>query len=97
VPSTTDPTSSAVTTSSPAGTTPRGRGLLRRGVSQGTLRPWWSLPSPACVVMGVVTGRGEHVYFLPGQRGYRPLSSHRPGVRVFCSEQEARKAGFRQG
>jgi hypothetical protein len=96
-PSATHPPSPAATTSSSAGTTPRGRGWLRREGLQGTQQPLWSLPSPACTVMGVVTGRGELLYFLPGQRGYRPLGSNRSGVRPFCSEQEARKAGFRQG
>jgi len=46
---------------------------------------------------GNVSTRGERIYHLPGQKYYdetRIIASH--GERWFCSEEEARAAGWRR-
>ena len=49
-----------------------------------------------CNIKGNINTRGEKIYHVPGQRYYsdtRISASH--GERWFCSEQEARAAGWR--
>ena len=63
-----------------------------------------SLASPAfaqergeCNIKGNVNTQGERIYHVPGQRYYnetRISASH--GERWFCSEEEARAAGWRR-
>ena len=51
----------------------------------------------ACNIKGNVNTRGERIYHVPGQRYYEKTviaASH--GERWFCSEAEARKAGWRK-
>lgn len=51
----------------------------------------------ACTIKGNVNTRGERIYHVPGQKYYdqtRISSSH--GERWFCSEEEARAAGWRR-
>jgi hypothetical protein len=51
----------------------------------------------ACNIKGNVNTRGERIYHMPGQRYYDDTviaASH--GERWFCSEEEARKAGWRK-
>ncbi|WP_427857069.1 hypothetical protein [Devosia litorisediminis] len=51
----------------------------------------------ACNIKGNVSTRGERIYHVPGQRYYdrtRISASH--GERWFCSEAEARAAGWRR-
>ena len=53
--------------------------------------------SDACTIKGNVNTRGERIYHLPGQKYYnetRISASH--GERWFCSEEEARAAGWRK-
>lgn len=53
--------------------------------------------SGECVIKGNVNTRGERIYHVPGQKYYeetRIQASH--GERWFCSEQEARAAGWRR-
>lgn len=53
-------------------------------------------PHPGCTIKGNVSARGERIYHLPGSRTYaatRIDESH--GERWFCTEAEARGAGFR--
>lgn len=53
--------------------------------------------SRACNIKGNVSTRGERIYHVPGQRYYyetRISASH--GERWFCSEEEARAAGWRR-
>lgn len=53
-------------------------------------------PHPTCVIKGNVNARGERIYHLPGSRTYaatRIDEAH--GERWFCTEAEARAAGFR--
>ncbi|HTM76586.1 MAG TPA: hypothetical protein VL133_03015 [Devosia sp.] len=50
-----------------------------------------------CNIKGNVSTRGERIYHVPGQEYYddtRISASH--GERWFCSEQEAREAGWRR-
>lgn len=52
--------------------------------------------SGACNIKGNVSTRGERIYHVPGQKYYnetRISASH--GERWFCSEAEARAAGWR--
>jgi hypothetical protein len=51
----------------------------------------------ACNIKGNVSTKGERIYHVPGQRYYnetRIQASH--GERWFCSEEEARAAGWRR-
>lgn len=53
--------------------------------------------SGGCNIKGNVSTRGERIYHVPGQRYYnqtRISASH--GERWFCSEKEARAAGWRR-
>jgi hypothetical protein len=50
-----------------------------------------------CNIKGNVSTQGERIYHVPGQRYYndtRISASH--GERWFCSEEEARAAGWRR-
>lgn len=50
-----------------------------------------------CNIKGNVSTRGERIYHIPGQKYYdetRISASH--GERWFCSEEEARAAGWRK-
>lgn len=50
-----------------------------------------------CNIKGNVSTKGERIYHLPGQRYYEDTviqQSH--GERWFCSEEEARAAGWRR-
>lgn len=51
----------------------------------------------ACNIKGNVNTRGERIYHVPGDKYYndtRISASH--GERWFCSEEEARAAGWRR-
>jgi hypothetical protein len=53
--------------------------------------------SGSCNIKGNVSTQGERIYHLPGQKYYddtRISASH--GERWFCSEEEARAAGWRR-
>jgi hypothetical protein len=50
-----------------------------------------------CNIKGNISTRGERIYHVPGQKYYnetRISASH--GERWFCSEEEARAAGWRR-
>lgn len=56
-----------------------------------------SAQSGECNIKGNVSTQGERIYHVPGQRYYddtRISASH--GERWFCSEAEARAAGWRR-
>ena len=54
-------------------------------------------PDPACVIKGNVNRRGERIYHMPGQRYYgRVNMASSPQKRWFCTEEEARAAGWRK-
>lgn len=53
--------------------------------------------SARCRIKGNIAGDGERIYHVPGQRDYAATRiSERRGERWFCSEQEARAAGWRR-
>ncbi|USQ76031.1 thermonuclease family protein [Ornithinimicrobium cryptoxanthini] len=57
-------------------------------------------PAPApteCVIKGNIASDGEKIYHVPGQQYYdvTKISEHK-GERWFCTEQEARDAGWRK-
>ena len=51
-----------------------------------------------CVIKGNISiDTGKHIYHLPGQRDYaRTIIRAKFGERWFCSEDEARAAGWRK-
>lgn len=50
-----------------------------------------------CVIKGNISSKGEHIYHVPGQDYYEKTKiSPSKGERWFCSEDEARKAGWRK-
>ncbi len=52
-------------------------------------------PSPSCVIKGNVNRKGERIYFRPGQLDYARVNMEKPGKRWFCTEDEAKAAGWR--
>ena len=51
----------------------------------------------ACVIKGNITRGGKRIYHIPGGKYYGPARIDEPlGERWFCSEEEARKAGWRK-
>ena len=54
-------------------------------------------PERGCAIKGNVSGNGVRIYHVPGQRDYgRTRISAPKGERWFCSEAEARAAGWRK-
>ena len=52
-------------------------------------------PSPECIIKGNVNRQGERIYHLPGQGTYAKINMEDPRKRWFCSEDDARAAGWR--
>jgi hypothetical protein len=52
-------------------------------------------PSPDCIIKGNVNRRGERIYHMPGQGAYGKINMEDPHKRWFCSEEDARAAGWR--
>lgn len=54
-------------------------------------------PETDCVIKGNISNSGEKIYHLPGQRYYnKTVISKSKSERWFCSEDEAKKAGWRK-
>jgi endonuclease YncB( thermonuclease family) len=54
-------------------------------------------PPASCVVKGNISRDGERIYHLPGDRYYAATRIDPPkGERMFCTEAEARAAGWRR-
>ncbi len=54
-------------------------------------------PATQCLIKGNINGRGERIYHPPGCRYYNAtVIDPRRGERWFCSEAEARAAGWRR-
>ena len=50
-----------------------------------------------CNIKGNINGKGEHIYHMPGQTYYQETQINESrGERWFCSESEARAAGWRR-
>jgi endonuclease YncB( thermonuclease family) len=52
-------------------------------------------PTPECIIKGNVNIHGERIYHMPGQIAYSKVNMLDPRKRWFCSEEEARTAGWR--
>lgn len=53
--------------------------------------------SGKCNIKGNISRKGERIYHVPGQKYYAKTQiNERQGERWFCSEEEARKAGWRK-
>lgn len=84
----------------------------RRGIWAGTFQPPWEYRSAkrnassanapssdarGCKIKGNISGDGERVYHVPGDHSYeRTVITMSKGERWFCSEPEARKAGWKR-
>jgi len=55
-------------------------------------------PAEGCPIKGNISRSGERIYHLPGMRDYDQVRiNQRAGERWFCTEEEARAAGWRRG
>jgi Staphylococcal nuclease homologue len=52
-------------------------------------------PSTDCIIKGNINRRGERIYHIPGQAAYAAINMEDPRKRWFCSEDDARAAGWR--
>lgn len=76
-------------------------GLIGASLTSGSVSPnhiWAMAPGSGCDIKGNVSqNTGERIYHVRGQRYYREtVISPRYGERWFCSEAEARQAGWRK-
>ena len=66
--------------------------------SSGCRAPVAAAPSDSgsCLIKGNIAGDGERIYHVPGQRYYDVTKvTEAKGERWFCTEQQARDAGWR--
>jgi hypothetical protein len=78
--------------------TERRAGLLRGGGRSGTAprAPSRSVEGVNCTIKGNINGAGERIYHVPGGASYDETRiDPARGERYFCSEREARDAGWR--
>jgi endonuclease YncB( thermonuclease family) len=55
------------------------------------------ISSSGCLIKGNIGASGKHIYHMPGQRDYEATRiSPSKGEAWFCTEAEARRAGFRK-
>jgi hypothetical protein len=55
------------------------------------------MASADCKIKGNISGEGERIYYVPGQKFYATTRiSPGQGERWFCSEAEAQSAGWRK-
>ena len=52
-------------------------------------------PSHDCIIKGNINREGERIYHMPGGNSYAKINMDVPGKRWFCSEDEAKAAGWR--
>lgn len=63
----------------------------------GHAAPAKAKPKAKCVIKGNISNRGEKIYHVPGQRSYKATKIDlKRGERWFCTEKDARKAGWRK-
>lgn len=56
-----------------------------------------STPAPGCAIKGNVNSKGEKIYHVPGAKYYEKTQIvESSGERWFCTEEEARAAGWRK-
>ena len=51
-------------------------------------------PSHDCIIKGNINREGERIYHMPGGNSYAKINMDVPGKRWFCSEDEAKTAGW---
>ncbi|MBX6323347.1 MAG: thermonuclease family protein [Rhodospirillaceae bacterium] len=70
----------------------------KKATAGGSARAPAAAPAPrACPIKGDIGRGGEHIYHVPGQRDYdRARIDESRGERWFCTEAEARAAGWRK-
>ena len=65
--------------------------------SEGSKRTSAAKTSQSCAIKGNISSKGEKIYHVPGGRYYdRTVINPSRGERMFCSEAEARAAGWRR-
>lgn len=69
---------------------PKSGNLLAREAPNGQ-----AASSSSCAIKGNVNAKGERIYHLPGSRNYARVAMNGPDERWFCSEPEAKAAGWR--
>jgi hypothetical protein len=47
------------------------------------------------LVKGNINRKGDRIYHLPGGQNYNDINMEKPGTRWFCSEHDAKAAGWR--
>ena len=53
-------------------------------------------PSGGCKIKGNINGKGDKIYHMPGSQYYESTQIDTPqGERWFCTEQQAKDAGWR--
>jgi endonuclease YncB( thermonuclease family) len=52
-------------------------------------------PSANCTIKGNFNREGERIYHMPGGLSYAKVNMNAPGKRWFCTEEEAKAAGWR--
>lgn len=68
-----------------------------RDSGQSTSAPLFALGNLGCKIKGNISAEGERIYHLPGQKFYDVSRiSESKGERWFCSEADARSAGWRR-
>ncbi|WP_329609650.1 thermonuclease family protein [Mesorhizobium muleiense] len=69
----------------------------RRDNGQSTAAPLFALSKSGCTIKGNISAEGERIYHMPGQKFYDVTRiSESKGEKWFCSEAEARSAGWRR-
>src|SRR5690606_3065808 len=64
-----------------------------RGERPAELPP--ATPPAGCLIKGNINAKGERIYHVPGSASYEETRIGQPGERWFCTEEEARAAGWR--
>jgi hypothetical protein len=67
----------------------------RRGARNSEGRLTQEAPDPKCKIKGNINSKGDHIYHLPGSQSYDATKINRKGERWFCTEEDARNAGWR--
>ena len=58
--------------------------------------PAAAVPQTACAIKGNISRKGAKIYHVPGSRNYdSTVITESSGERMFCSEADAEKAGWR--
>lgn len=65
------------------------------GAVTGVSQPIAAEAHSGCAIKGNVNRNGDRIYHMPGQRNYDDVRMNSPEKRWFCSEAEARAAGWR--